>query len=90
MAGTANKEGLPNILAVGTGYWRSEYVSSPLSGAAYTIYDQGVLAGSGGDAKTCRTGAFDASRSNSIYGRSADVMPASVNLPICLYLGRAS
>lgn len=30
---------------------------------------------------------FDASWSNPIYGASPTVMPASVNLPVCIYLG---
>ena len=30
---------------------------------------------------------FDASRNNTIYGASPTVMPASVDIPICLYLG---
>lgn len=30
---------------------------------------------------------FDASWSNPIYGASPTVMPASVDLPVCLYLG---
>ena len=30
---------------------------------------------------------FYASRNNTIYGSSPTVMPASVNLPVCIYLG---
>ena len=30
---------------------------------------------------------FDASWSNPIYGASPTVMPVSVNLPVCIYLG---
>lgn len=30
---------------------------------------------------------FYASRNNAIYGSSPTVMPASVNLPVCIYLG---
>ena len=33
---------------------------------------------------------FDASWSNPIYGASPTVMPASVNLPIILYLGNSA
>ena len=33
---------------------------------------------------------FIASKGDAIYGRAATIMPPSVNLPICLYLGRAS
>ena len=33
---------------------------------------------------------FNASRSNSIYGTSATVMPASIETPVALYLGRSA
>lgn len=33
---------------------------------------------------------FNASRSNSIYGTSATVLPESVETPVALYLGRAA
>lgn len=66
------------------------YESFPMSGAAYTLYDQGIVAGSGGTAETVRTGCIDASRSNSIYGDSDEVMPKSINILVVLYLGRSA
>ena len=89
-AGASNQEGLPNIVGVGTGYWRSTYESFPMSGAAYTLYDQGQVAGAGGTAENTRTGCIDASRSSSIYGGSDEVMPKSINILVALYLGRSS
>lgn len=64
------------------------YESFPMSGAAYTLYDQGQVAGAGGNAENVRTGCIDASRSNSIYGASDEVIPKSINILVCLYLGR--
>ena len=89
-AGIANQEGLPNIVAVGTGYWRNKKPNSQPSGAAYTLSGTGALAGSGSTDENPHTGCFDASLSNNIYGGNNEVMPKSINILIVLYLGRSA
>ena len=89
-AGIANQEGLPNIVAEGTGYWRNKKSNSTPSGAAYFISSEGALAGSGSNPETPHTGCIDASRVNSIYGGSDEVMPKSINILTILYLGGSS
>lgn len=85
--GAYTAEGLPNVEAIGTGYWRSTSNSDPQSGAAYTLYSHGTLAGSGGNAEPCRTACFDASLSNSIYGGSEHVTPETFTVLVGVYAG---
>lgn len=85
-AGSYNAAGLPEIEGDGGGYLTS----------ASDKVATGVFAGSGnafgngnpasGDAS--RRLIFKASAANSVFGRSATVMPASINQPAILYLGR--
>lgn len=84
LVGEYKTAGLPNITAIGTGYWRNETISNPQSRAAYTLYDRGEIAGSGSVNESTRTGCFNASLSNSIYGNSETVRPRSVVINFCI------
>ena len=87
-AGTTNPAGLPAV--TGEASWTRGAGGEPAttnSAGAFRV----TLAGStttnavsgAGDVRLD----FDASWSNPIYGASPTVMPASVDLPVCLYLG---
>ena len=87
-AGATNPAGLPAV--TGEASWTRGAGGEPAttnSAGAFRV----TLAGStttnavsgAGDVRLD----FDASWSNSIYGASPTVMPASVDLPVCLYLG---
>ena len=83
-AGTANQEGLPNIVAEGTGYWRDKHNSAVPTGAAYKIAVAGYVAGFGSNNEQPFMSCFDASRSNSVYGSSEKVVPRSVNILVAI------
>ena len=87
-AGATNPAGLPAL--TGEASWTRGAGGEPAttnSAGAFRV----TLAGStttnavsgAGDVRP----AFDASWSNPIYGASPTVMPASVDLPVCIYLG---
>ena len=87
-AGATNPAGLPAV--TGRASWTRGAGGEPAttnSAGAFRV----TLAGStttnavsgAGDVRLD----FDASWSNPIYGASPTVMPASVDLPVCLYLG---
>lgn len=87
-AGATNPAGLPAV--TGEASWTRGAGGEPAttnSAGAFRV----TLAGStttnavsgAGDVRLD----FDASWSNPIYGASPTVMPASVDLPVCLYLG---
>lgn len=86
VAGSYNAAGLPEIEGDGGGYLTS----------AKDKVATGVFAGSGGifgngnpaSGDASRKLIFKASAANSVFGRSATVMPASINQPAILYLGR--
>ena len=85
-AGSYNAAGLPEIEGDGGGYLTS----------AKDKVATGVFAGSGGtfgngnpsSGDASRKLIFKASAANSVFGRSPTVMPASINQPAILYLGR--
>jgi len=70
-------EGLPNIKGKGNCPSESYYGSS--SGAFYT---EGMRASVGGHNYNVSSFAFDASRSNSIYGKSNHVTPCNFTIKI--------
>lgn len=82
-AGLANQAGLPAITATLQQYDGGFQKAS------------GAISLSGRQQRTnsvqdwnCNVATFDASLCSSIYGRANTVMPASVNQPVILYLGR--
>ena len=81
-AGGYNKPGVPNI----SGAVNAD--GSYGSGSSGAFYRSGTSEAPNGQNRQAAMTYMDASRSSSIYGASPTVMPASVNLPVCLYLGR--
>lgn len=78
--------GLPNITGIAQpSYDRADTIQANFSGAFYTVTtgQKGAMADDYGKNNANGFG-FDASRSNSIYGRSSTVQPPAVHL--CLYL----
>ena len=82
-AGLANQAGLPAITATlkqhDGGFWTAS--------GAITVSGKKQRTNSVSDS-ACDLATFDASLCSSIYGRANTVMPASVNQPVILYLGR--
>ena len=79
--------GLPNITGF-VGYMRSTSNNPGVSGALYYREKAGFIAATtnGTEKANNDTIGFDASRSNTIYGRSGTVQPPSINLiPIIRY-----
>ena len=86
-AGTYTPAGLPNIegqYAIlfgrdkggGSGaFYKIGMTEDNLASDSYSIMDYQITIG------------FDASRSNSVYGKSSKVSPESVNIPMIFYLG---
>ena len=81
-AGGYNKPGVPNI----SGAVNAD--GSYGSGSSGAFYRSGTSEAPNGQNRQAAMTYMDASRSSSIYGVSPTVMPASVNQPVCLYLGR--
>ena len=81
-AGGYNKPGIPNI----SGAVNAD--GSYGSGSSGAFYRSGTSEAPNGQNRQAAMTYMDASRSSSIYGASPTVMPASVNQPVCLYLGR--
>lgn len=81
-AGGYNKPGVPNI----SGAVNAD--GSYGSGSSGAFYRSGTSDAPNGQNRQAAMTYMDASRSSSIYGASPTVMPASVNQPVCLYLGR--
>ena len=81
-AGGYNKPGVPNI----SGAVNAD--GSYGSGSSGAFYRSGTSEAPNGQNRQAAMTYMDASRSSSIYGASPTVMPASVNQPVCLYLGR--
>ena len=88
-AGENNAPGLPGIIGDYGNFVNNR--ESVGNGALYQVsgYTDNMGAGVPGQATASRFG-FDASRSNSIYGKSETVMPPSINQPAILYLGRSA
>ena len=81
-AGGYNKPGVPNI----SGAVNAD--GSYGSGSSGAFYRSGTSEAPNGQNRQAAMTYMDASRSSSTYGASPTVMPASVNQPVCLYLGR--
>lgn len=81
-AGGYNKPGVPNI----SGAVNAD--GSYGSGSSGAFYRSGTSEAPNGQNRQAAMTYMDASRSSSIYGASPTVMPASVDQPVCLYLGR--
>lgn len=84
-AGTYHQAGIPNI--TGRSDLGGIYSSISFSGAIATVYDKGNATGAthvnaGGNQRVNLT--FDASNSNSIYGRSDTVQPESHEWVMCV------
>ena len=84
IAGGYNKPGVPNISGA------VNVDGSYGSGSSGAFYRSGTKDSPNGQNRQASMTYMDASRSNSLYGASTTVMPASVNQPLCLYLGRPS
>ena len=84
-AGGYNAPGLPELL----GGFSAYTFDAGMPWQAITSVDSGMNALTTGSSGGTRYNAFTfrASLSNTIYGASPTVMPASVNLPVILYLG---
>lgn len=84
-AGATNQPGLPN----NKGSWAGGLITSgSQSGIVYaTGGGQANIQGSPSSFLHATIG-IDLSRGSDIYGNSDTVMPASINQPVCLYLGR--
>ena len=87
-AGGYNAPGLPDIV----GGWTAERyynggAGAVTNGAVKTTWAAGVSDMPAGSFFNMAQYVFNASGSNSTYGASPTVMPASVDLPVCLYLG---
>ena len=80
-AGQTNEAGLPNI----TGSWTNE-LGNGFTGAFSSSQISSFGLGGGGYAKNSIT--MDASRCSGIYGSSNTVLPASVDAPVIIYLGK--
>ena len=83
-----NAPGLPDIV----GGWTAERyynggAGAVTNGAVKTTWAAGVSDMPAGSFFNMAQYVFNASGSNSTYGASPTVMPASVDLPVCLYLG---
>ena len=87
-AGGYNAPGLPNI----TGKISTRSSDMPQAGAFFlSTNSEGMRCGTfvSSDYNTAiSVPMLDASRSSTIYGASATVMPPSINVPMILYLGR--
>ena len=91
VAGGYNAPGLPDIV----GGWTAERyynggAGTVTNGAVKTTWAAGVSDMPAGSFFNMAQYVFNASGSNSTYGASPTVMPASVDLPICLYLGNSA
>ena len=84
VAGAHNEAGLPEISGKVS---RAFLTLNAKTEGAFNLNDKNVGSQSGGESAISEL-IFSASKSNTIYGNSATVMPASVNHPVCLYLGR--
>lgn len=84
--GTKIEPGLPNI--TGTAYWsmmaKDTWFSA--SGALYRASEVGNERSRSGGGTTGPVVGFDASRSNSIYGRSSTVQPPALTLLPCIHI----
>ena len=84
-AGATNQPGLPN----NKGSWAGGLITSgSQSGIVYATGGGQANIQGGPSSFLHATIRIDLSRGSDIYGNADTVMPASVNLPVCFYLGR--
>ena len=84
--GKTNEAGIPSI----TGSFNVENnldTDDSVTGAFYSG-GSGNSSGATGDDRICAKVKFNATRSSILFGKSDTVMPASVNTPIIIYLGK--
>lgn len=84
--GKTNEAGCPNI----TGSFSVENnldTNDSVTGAFYNGGSGNSSGANGGD-WACAKVQFNASRSSILFGKSDTVMPASINLPSIIYLGK--
>lgn len=86
-AGKYNTPGLPNITGTMQGTRRMDQLITE-TGALYWLGRDTSVTVTQAAVSTPADIGFNASRSNNVYGASATVMPASVETPVALYLGR--
>ena len=88
-AGKYNKPGLPDITGKMFGLRRMDQIKNESSTSAldWNAYDMSMAATQAA-VSTPSDISFKASRANKTYGASTTVMPASVETPVALYLGR--
>lgn len=84
VAGAHNGAGLPEISGKVS---RAFLTLNVKTEGAFTLNDKSVGSQSGGESAISGL-FFSASKSNTIYGNSATVMPDSTNQPVMIYLGR--
>ena len=88
-AGKYNAPGLPDIIGkYGQVFARPAVAEGPFAGS--DIIAENLQGGTDSAIDYLVTVGFRASAANSIYGASATVMPASIDLPVCLYLGNSA
>lgn len=85
-AGKYNAPGLPDIIGkYGQIFARPETAEGSFAGS--DIIAENLQGGTDSAIDYLVTVVFRASAANPTYGTSATVMPASVDLPVCIYLG---
>ena len=90
-AGRYNKPGLPDITGKIFGLRRMDQIKNESSTSAldWNAYDMSMAATQAA-VSTPSDISFRASRANQTYGASTTVMPASIETPVALYLGRSA
>lgn len=87
-AGEYNAPGLPEIEGTWSGWNIMSIAGGENAGAFQSHWEAaGSIASATKEAGVWDRLLIKASRSNPLYGSSTTVMPASVNLPVILYLG---
>ena len=85
--GAHHDAGLPNITGTyGAIYARPTIATGVFSGIG--VIENNVLGGSDAAMDYLVNIVFEARGSNTIYGGSTTVMPPSVDIPVCLYMGQ--
>lgn len=94
LSGTTNSAGLPELEGTFTvtHVYDSYLVRAAGSNGVFswTVSNKKHLAEGRSSGRSLQTLSFSASNGNSIYGNSTTVMPESINISICIYLGRSS
>lgn len=86
--GRYNAPGAPDISGESGGYWANKSIAEGALGFSVIETEQSYSGGS--EPVTVRNMTLAASLSNPIYGASSTVMPASADMAIGIYLGRAA